>query len=95
MSPWRRLLRSFDMLDAKERPQFSKLAIVYIAGVATTQGTLGTTLAIAIIAAAFGRSVFTAFLYRGQFTSSDSLEVNKVEEQIRQRRSPEGFEETP
>lgn len=64
MRYWRGLLQRFDMVDAKGQPVFSKLVIVYIAGVATFRGTLGTTLAIALIAAAFGRSVFTAFLNR-------------------------------
>lgn len=94
MSPWRRLLRSFDMLDARERPQFSKLviAILTLYGIATHQ--LSTPLAIALLAAAFGKSVFVAFLNKTTVTAA--LEEKKVtEEQIRSRRSVEGFEESP
>lgn len=95
MSPWRRLLRAMDMLDHKERPQFSKLVIVFLAGVGVTKGTLGQVLSLALLSAAFGRSVFTAFLHRSQFTSSESQVVNRLEEVIRSRRSVDGHEETP
>lgn len=93
MSLWRQLLRAFDMLDARDRPQFSKLVIVYIAGVATLQGKLGATLAIALLAAAFGRSMFTAFLNRSNFSASVS---DVTVETIQKRRDPtDGIEPTP
>lgn len=93
MSLWRRLLRAFDMLDAKNQPQFSKIAIVAIGAYAMTQGAWNTTLGIALLAAAFGRSTFTAFLHRTKVEVSD--ETKRTTEEIRKRRTPDGVEETP
>lgn len=89
MNVWRAALRELDMLDAAGRPQFSKIIIVVVAVYAMTQGPLSTALGIALLAAAFGRSTFTAFLHRSHI-NVDAVDVRA----IRQRRDPEeGIEE--
>lgn len=95
MSPWRKLLHAFDMLDHRERPQFSKLTIVFLAGAAVTQGHWSQVLAIALLAAAFGRSTFTQFLSRSTFASTESKVTTRTETEVVAARDPEGHENTP
>ena len=94
---WLWLLSQFDMVDGQGKPQYSKLVITAVLVAAIVQSRLTTAIAIAVIAAAFGRSVFIAFLCRTQIAVADEtkrVDVS-ISHEIVERRENGDYEETP
>lgn len=59
---WRWWLRWLDLTGADGGPSFAKLVTVAVLVVAVWTETFGVTIAVAVLAASFGRSTFVALL---------------------------------
>lgn len=74
MRYWLGFLAALDLSD-HGKPQYSKLVVTVILVAAIWQGTLTTSLSIAVIAAAYGKSVFLAFIQRTQVAVTEATSI--------------------
>lgn len=92
------IARCLDLLDLRGRDgrmSFAKNVILTVLVSSIATGTLSDLRAIALIAAAFGRSLYMAFLNRSSFAATSRSETLSVEEErVVTARAPDTGEPT-